>query len=189
MTVTIATEPPIEAVAGDTWQWTVTPSTYTVALGFTLAYRLAGASTLAWDARYVTTSGDTHTVTIPASATALLTPGRYELTALYTGSGAYAGQRFSEACPPVTVRPDPTQQAPGDRLAFAERNLAAVEAALTARLAGDQPEEYTIGNRSVRRMTTTELMRLREQLKAEVRSLRRPTMPRQTIGVRFTRPL
>lgn len=189
MSRTLATTPPTTATAGDTWQWTASSPDFPVSEGWTLSYVIAGVSVLTWDASWVTDDGTEYTVEVPSTATAVLSPGRYEVTRVWTGTSTYAGQRFTETEAPLTVLADPGAVAPGDRVAFAETNLAAVQAAITARLAGDQPEEYTIGNRSVKRMSLAELYAMRTKLQDELRALRAPATPRRTIAVRFARPV
>lgn len=179
---------PLSITAGSTATWTVSSATYPVAEGWALSYAFNGASTLSWSSGYVSNDGSTHTVTLPPAATLPLSPGRYEVTRIWTGSGSYAGQRFDEALPPLTIVADPATQRPGSRLAFAEKNLAAVEAAITARLCGDQPEEYEIGGRSVTKIPIAELRKIRSELAAEVFRLRNPGTMRSTY-VRFTVPV
>ncbi len=185
MAKVVPTVEPVQATAGSTWTWKHASAEFPVSEGWTLSYAIAGKSTLAWSASYISNDGTTHTVAIPASATASIEAGRYEITRIWTGSGSYSGQRFTEDLPPLTVLTDPGTVAPEDRLGFAEKNLAAVEAALSARYAGDEPEEYQIGNRSVRKMSLLDLKRTRAELHAEIRALRGE---RRSLHVRFLRP-
>jgi hypothetical protein len=177
---------PTAATAGSTWLWTASSSDYPVSEGWALSYAILGSSKLTWVAGYVTNDGVTHTVTIPATVTTLFAAGRYEVTRIWTGSGTYAGKVYSESCPPLTVAADPSIASPGDRVAFAEANLWAVESAITARLAGDQPEEYAIGGRSVTKIPLTELFALRGQLSSELWKLRNPAAGNRTLAVRFS---
>lgn len=184
----LATTEPTTATAGATWTWSVSSSTYTAAEGWALSYAILGTSKLSWDAGYVTTSSETRTVVIPATATAVFAAGRYEVTRIWTGSGTYAGRVDLEPCDPLTVAANPTLAAPGDRISFAEANLAAVEKAITARLAGDQPEEYTIGGRSVRKIDLKQLQAMRGSLSAELWRLRNPGRAFRSTAVRFSVP-
>lgn len=183
----VPTSEPIAATAGATWTWTTSSSTYPVSEGWALSYVFAGASTLPWSTGYVTDDGATHTVTIPATVTALLSAGRYEVTRKWTGSATYADRIDLEALAPLAVAVNPLLVAPGDRVTFAEANLAAVEAAITARLAGDQPEEYAIGGRSVRKIDLKELRAMRTSLQSELWKARNPGVVRQHV-VRFSVP-
>lgn len=182
----LATIEPTTATAGATWTWAISSSTYPIADGWALSYAVLGAGKLPWDDAWVTESGETHTVVVPATSTATLTAGRYELTRIWTGSGTYANRVDFEVCAPLTVAANPTTAAPGDRVAFAEANLAAVEKAISARLAGDQPEEYAIGGRSVRKIELGELMAIRGKLSAELWRLRNPGRAFRSMGVRFS---
>ena len=176
---------PTEATAGSTWTWKILSSSYPVAEGWVLSYAVAGLSTLVWSAAWLAADGQT--VTIPAASTSL-DPGRYEITRIWTGAGPYAGQKYTEALPTLAVAPNPSFAAPGDRVRFAEKALAYVEAALLGRYADDMPLEYTIGGRmggrSVRKMDLAELKRARIELQAELRKLSGRT--RRTVRIRFT---
>lgn len=175
---------PTEITAGSTARWSISSTVYSTGEGWVLSYALVGVATLVWSAGYVTSSGDTRTIVLPADATQYLPDGRYECTRIWTGTGDHAGERYTETLPAITVLPDPAQQVAGDRVAFAERNLGHVETAITARLAGDQPEEYQIGGRSVRRMALAELLRLRRDLQGELWRLRHQGQRRQAV-IRF----
>lgn len=188
MAPVIPTGEPTTITAGSTVKWAVVSGTYPASEGWALSYAVNGASTLLWSAGYVTDDGTTYTVTLPASATATLVAGVHELTRIWTGSGSYAGEVYREALPPVTVVADPSTQGPGDRLAFAEQNLAYVEAAITARLKGDVPQEYQIGGRSVTKMSLADLRSMRRDLRAEVWQLRNPGQAFRSTYVRFTVP-
>lgn len=174
---------PTTVTAGSTWTWLLSSGTYPVSEGWTLSYAINGVSRLTWSAAYLAADGET--VTIPATATASIEAGTYELTRIWTGSGTYSGRRDTEACPALQVLHDPATVVAGDRVAFAEANLAAVEAAITARVSGDEPQEYTIGNRSVVKMPLNELLALRAKLRAELWALRNPGQ-RPAMRVRFT---
>lgn len=188
MAPTIPVGEPTSLVAGSTAKWTLSSGTYPVSEGWALSYAFNGASTLAWSSGYVTDDGSTFTVTLSASVTGKLTPGTYEATRIWTGSGSYAGEVYREPLDPILVVADPAQQGPGDRLAFAEVNLKHVEVAITTRLCGDEPEEYEIGGRSVTKMSLAELKKTRAELRSEVWRLRNPGKPYRQIAVRFTVP-
>ena len=176
---------PVRATSGDTWLWTYSSADYPLTEGWTLSYAIRGLSAPAWDATWAVASSNTTTVTIPSAITVALAPGRYELTRIWTGSGTYAGRRDTEACAPLTVVADPAGAGPGDRQTFAEKGLAAVEAAITARLAGDEPSEYSIGDRSVKRMTLADLYAARARLRLEVWRERHPGQSAPSALVRF----
>ena len=60
------------------------------------------------------------------------------------------------------------QPAAFDGRSQAQRDLDAVQAAIRARISGGAVDEYTIGNRRVKRMEMTDLLMLESRLKAEV---------------------
>jgi hypothetical protein len=179
----VPTTEPTQATAGSTMTWRHASGTYPVSEGWTLSYSLNGVSKLTWSAGWVAADGQT--VTIPAASTAVLKAGRYEFTRIFTGSGLFAGQRYTETLPSLSITADPATQAPGAAVATAETNLVAVEAAIARRVAGDEPVEYTIGGRSVTKMSMKELMQLRAMFLAEIRRL---SGRARTRVVRFTQP-
>ena len=188
MAPTVPSVEPTVAAAGSTWTWTASSTEYPVSEGWVLSYSVAGVDVPTWSTGWISNDGSIHTVTIPYGTTATLRPGRYELSRIWTGASAYSGVRYVEALPPLTVTANPSTVAPGDRVAFAEANLAAVEAALTARYAGDQPEEYSIGGRSVKKMSVADLEKSRGRLQAELWRLRHPWIGHRSLAVEFTRP-
>lgn len=156
---------PTQARAGDTWRFKLTDTDYPSSEGWTLSYQINGASKLAWDGSWVATATNTHTITIPASATADLLAGVYEVTRLWTGSGGTAGQVFSVSCPNLAVLPNPTTAGAGDRQSWDEKTLAVVEAVLAGRVT-DDIAMYQIGGRTISKLPLTELLTLRSQLRA-----------------------
>jgi len=171
---------PSSVTAGATWRWDMSSSTYPSDT-YTLSYAIRGRDALVWSAAWAVDTDGVWAVTIPAATTALITAGAYEITRVWT-NGAVV---YLEQLPTLTVAPNPLTAAPGDRVAFAEANLAAVEKAITARLAGDQPEEYMIGGRSVKRMTLLDLKKTRRELQDEVFRLRSGGQTRRRL-IRFT---
>lgn len=61
-----------------------------------------------------------------------------------------------------------TQTAPFDGRTQAKKDLDAVVAAIRAIISNNAVQEYTIGNRSVKKMSMTDLIMLRDQLRYEV---------------------
>lgn len=181
--VTPAIEPTV-ATAGATWTWTLQDPNYPISEGWALSYAINGAGTLTWSGSWVTDDGATFTVAVPAASTAGLPAGRYEVTRIWAGSGTYSGRVDLVGLPSLVVEANPTTAQPGDRIAFAESNLEAVECAIAARLKGDQPEEYSIGGRSVVKMKLIDLYRVRRSLQDELWKLRHPGQTRQRV-IRF----
>lgn len=93
----------------------------------------------------------------------------------------------------LTVQKNLATAAPGfDGRTRAERDLLAVEEAISARISGGVIAEYTIGTRRLRNEPMVELLKLKSDLKLEVMKERRAQMianglgdPRNTY-VRFT---
>lgn len=169
MPPTIPSGEPTDVIIGDTWQWTRGQSDYPVAEGWLLSYGIAGATTLAWKASYVTNDGvATHTVLIPASATAELDPGTYRWAAYVSAaSGLYAGQRYQVDSGVFRVQANLSMAVDGDAQPWAERALVAIEAAISGSLTTNMAE-FQIAGRAVKRYALPDLLRLRAQLKAEL---------------------
>lgn len=180
---------PTSAAAGDTWTWTKAFADYPASDGWTLAYAFRGVSRLDWDTGYVSVSGDTYTIVIPASATADLTAGTYKWVATVT-SGA---ERYTAASGVMTVDPDLTEFAEGDGQSHDELMLSLIEAALQERLTGvadggrGSVENYSVEGRQVSLMSTTELEQLRAKYKQAVWRERHPGVANRQILVGFTK--
>lgn len=186
MAPTVPTIEPETATAGDTWLWTYADGAYQLSEGWTLSYALAGASVLDWDSSWVAASGNVSTITVPATTTADLTPGSYEFSRIWTGSGTYAGRVHSVVLSRLTILPNPQTRAAGEGQTHAERTLAVLEAALEGRLT-DDIESYQIGGRAVSKIPVAELMTLRAKYRLEVWRGRHPGQAYPTAAVRFVR--
>lgn len=184
MAAIIPTSEPTSLIAGATWQWTITSATYPLSEGWALSYTFPGPSAFTWSAGWATDDGATTTITIPAATTAILTGGTYRPVRIWTGSGAYNGEVRYEEVGAIVVQDNPTRQS--GVLSASERNLNAIVCALEARYRGDVPEEYTIGGRSVKKMSIEDLERQRTRYQAEVNALRSPTSTRRVL--RFVAP-
>jgi hypothetical protein len=162
---TVPTTEPTLVTAGDTWRWQHADPTYPAAEGWALSYAINGVDKLAWSASYLSSSGDTHTITIAASATAVLPAGTYELTRIWTGSSGTAGQVFTIRVGNLVVLPNPATAAAGDRQSWEERTLVVVEAVLSGKVTADM-QMYQIGGRTVSKLPLQELLNLRSSLRA-----------------------
>jgi len=170
MAPTIPIGEPNTATAGDTWEWTRSFPDYLPAEGagtWTLSYVIVGAGEVAWQSGWAVADAAGWTVTIPATATAGLAPGRYSWTAILTGGGTLAGRRATPASGVLTVISNPAVASEGDGQTFAEKNLAAVEAVLEGRLTADI-QGYSIDGVAVTAIPFTELLNLRNRLRNEV---------------------
>jgi hypothetical protein len=176
---------PTSARAGDTWTWTKTFSQFAPSEAggtWTLSYLIAGVARLTWSGSWVSTSGSTWTILIPAASTAVLPEGRYEWQAILTGGAGYANQRYvaETGIIAVSVNPD----AVVTRRAFAEEQLAAVETVLGLRL-GSDVESYSIGGRSVSAIPVAQLWQMRRNLRTELWRLNNPGQSLPGRAVRF----
>lgn len=173
MAPTIPCAEPTRLVAGDTWQWTRSFPDYPISEGWALRYAVNGVDVLDWDEAWVADDGSVFTVTIPAAATDLAS-GRYELTAVVVGSGAYAGQRHVAARSTLVVDPNPDSQEGGDRQAWCEKMLAIVESLLLGQVPAGIQAYSLPGGRSVQLMEPAELRTWRRSLRTELYRLRNP---------------
>lgn len=181
---------PQVVTAGDTWQWYAFFRDYAPTEGggtWTLAYAIVGGSKLEWDPSWASAGSGQWTVTIPASATADLPPGRYAWTAILTGGGTLAGQRATPAQGHFTVYANPASLAPGDTVTVAEKNLAAVEAVLSGRITADV-QSWAIAGRSVVAIPVSELYLLRNQFRAEVLRERNAGKALPGVSIAFRQP-
>lgn len=166
---------PTQVRAGDTVSWSVQLSD-TPAPTWTLAYYLQryGADPVTIEA---TASGTDHLVTVPASTTAAWTPGAYAWTARATNGTDVrtVGTGY------LVVLPDPSKA--GDPRTHAERCLASIEKALEASV-GTATVECELDGVRVKK-DRTELLRLRDYYRAEVRASR-GISPVRAIPVRLS---
>ena len=157
----IATIEPTEAVAGDTWEWKKSYSDYP-APTWTLTYY--GRSREHDFSFTAAADGTDHLVTVAKTATAAYKAGLYQLTA-FVSAGS---ERFMVERRLLDVKPDPASTGAGfDPRSHARRVLDAIEAVLENRATKDQ-QEYTIGNRSLKRIPIADLLQFRAQYRAEV---------------------
>jgi hypothetical protein len=164
MTAALATTPPTSATAGDTWTWTDTHSLYPAGDGWVLAYRITGPDVLAWSSGWLTVSGNTSTIVIPAASTVRLRAGRYVVHAEYTLSG----ERHTEACDPLIVAANPATQSAGAYKTQEECELEQVNDAISAMLAGKAVQYYQIGNRQVGNTPLKDLYAIRDALQTKI---------------------
>jgi hypothetical protein len=162
----IPTYEPASFIAGDTVQWTKWLSDYPPADGWTLKYRLVGATAINTGNPYTATvSNGLYAITIPAADTASITSDTpYRLIGwVEKGSERHAIidtviTAFANAATATA-----TQLKTADQL-----TLETIEAAIAARLTSDGIESYTIDGRSTQLMTMLELTALRGVYKGRV---------------------
>jgi hypothetical protein len=181
---------PCSVTAGDSWVWTKSLGDFapTESGGtWALSYAINGKSVLPWSTAYVTDDGSIWTVTIPATVTLNMEPGRYEWSAIVTGGGGYSGERYVAASGVLAILANPATAGEGDRQTFAERTLAVVEAVLEGRASSDM-QSYQIGGRSVVSIPFSELYAMRNKLRVEVFRERNPGQATQMVRFAFRQP-
>lgn len=183
----VPTREPDFVRAGDSWIWSRILGDYPSAEGWTLSYQVSGPGALLWSAAYVTVTGSTYAVNIPASATGVLDPGTYQWALLMTGSGTYAGRRDTVDYGRFDVEPNLATIAPGSIRSHAEKMLAAIESVLEGRVTSDIVS-YAIGSRQVVKMRADELAKWRRHYQWEVYRERNPGKMSATVVTGFSVP-
>lgn len=177
MSETIPLFAPAAFVAGDTVKWRLKTVVYDEhkdpADGWVLTYELrnaTGAFTITG-----TDNGDgTHLVTLTAEASAVYQAGLFH----YQGVITKASVRHIVDRGTFTVRPDFEALSETDARTWAERVLDAIEAVLEGKASQDQLS-YSIGDRSLTRMSWQELLEARQHFQREVRSQARAEAVRE----------
>ena len=151
----------------------------------------SGSYTLTWYARTNTASegativgvaeSDGWRVTVPSSTTADFDAGLWTWQAIATAGALQHTAGRGQFTVKPTLAYTGTPGAFDDR-SRAEIDLEKVEAAIRTLAEGGVVQEYTIGNRSLKRYKMTELLQLRDTLKAEVDRERRAEKVRQGLG-------
>lgn len=156
---------PASFVAGDSWRWLrglgdYPATTYTVTWYFengAFNFNAVG-----------TASGTSHSVTIAAATTSAYTPGRYRW---YARAVDIATGLIKEIVKDedgwLDVIADPAAAGNFDRRTWARRTLEALEATIEGRASQDQLS-MSVAGRSISRLSPTELMQWRTELKKEV---------------------
>ncbi len=152
---------PAEIHAGDTLQFTDSVAEYPAGDGWVLTYSLVNSTTR----HTISGSGSDHSFDIPMATTAAWTPGDYQWVA-FVVSGS---ERFTVGTGRITIRPD-VLTTPADGRTHAEKVLTALEALLEGR-AGRDHMAVTINGRAITRMPITDLIKWRDQYRAELRRI------------------
>lgn len=170
--VTPTTEPTV-LIAGDSWSWTKTLSTYPPSEGWALGYSFRGASTLL-DADVVTSvSGGGYAVAVDKTKTLALVAGAYQWQSYVIGSGAFAGLRYTVDSGILTVIGALSALSGAAGQNHVERVLIKLEAEIEARIAGtgSAHESYSIMGRSIGKIPMEKLLRMRSIYAEKVRRL------------------
>lgn len=150
--------------AGDTLDFTTSVPDYPATEGWTLKYRLAPrAAGTAIDIT-ATADGDDYDVQVAASTTASWAAGYYTWTA-YVELGS---ERYTVGRGQLQIRASSvTLAAATDGRTHARIVLDAINATIEGRATKDQ-QEYTIGNRSLKRTPLADLINLQQLYQAKV---------------------
>lgn len=160
--MTVPSIEPAEITAGDTVTWRRTLADYPASASWVLSYALrSAAGSYDFDA---SASGDDHLVSVAPTTTKGWVPGTYSWAAFVTK----APDRFEVARGTIVVRRNLAAPGPLDDRSHARKVLDAIEAVIERRATKDQ-EEYTIGDRSLKRTPIAELIKLRGIYRGEVR--------------------
>ena len=124
-------------------------------------------------------------VTVPATTTTGFDAGLWTWQAIATNTTPDPDVQYTAGRGQFTVKA--TLEYSGDPGAFddrsrAEIDLGHVEAAIRTLAQGGVVQEYSIGNRSLKRYKLSELLQLRDTLKAEVDRERRAEKVKQGLG-------
>ena len=151
----------------------------------------SGTYTLVWYARTNTASegaaitgvaeADGWRITVPSSTTTNFDAGLWTWQAIATSGALQYTAGRGQFTVKATLEYAGTPGAFDDR-SRAEIDLEKVEAAIRTLAEGGVVQEYTIGNRSLKRYKMSELLQLRDTLKAEVDRERRAEKIRQGLG-------
>lgn len=158
---------PSELTSGDSKTWLDYATTDNLGNAidsslWTLYYKIAGPKTLLLTA---TALGTGWTTSITAAQSITLPAGDYFWQA-YVTKGS---ERVTLSSGPIKILQDIGTAADGyDGRTQIKRDLDAVKAAMRAIIAGGAVEEYTIGNRSLRKMRMSELIILEAKLLTEL---------------------
>lgn len=153
-----------EFTVGDTLEFLTTVDLYPPADGWTFKIRIVPISgSTAAIALTGTTYGTDYLISVAPVTAATWTAGEYSWASWVEKAGA----RHVVESGLVTFLPDPLIVTSNDTRTHARIVLDAIEAVIEGRATLDQ-EEYTIGNRSLKRTPARELLALRDRYKAMV---------------------
>jgi len=150
--------------AGDTLNFTAVVSDYPATGGWTLKYHLAPRVSGSVIDITATASGSDYLVQVSSSTTGGWAAGYYTWSAYVEK----AGERYTVSRGQLEIRAASASMAAGvDNRTHARKVLDAIRAVIENRATLDQ-QEYTIGNRSLKRMTGDELQRLEKSYATRV---------------------
>lgn len=181
---------PTTIVAGDTVQFTKGLGDFSALDGWVLKYRLFGpVGTAATPLVDKTVTGAVQgggwlVAFAPADTAAINADGTFRLV----GQVSLSGETHTIYDAVVVIDANPLTTTPVASQTHADRALALIEAAIEKRLPADM-EHYQIDGKSVGKIETRQLMRLRARYRHEVWRQRHPTLaaPQRTVVFSATR--
>ncbi len=152
-------------VAGDTWDWSLAVDGYPATDGWTLKYyltpRIAGTQIVLTAA--TASDGLGYRVQVSPATSAGYAPGMYEWRARVEKAGAEVTvAQFS-----LVIQAKVAGLTASDNRSHARKVLDAIEALIETKGTADVIE-YSIGSRSIKKMTTAELLPWRDKYRWEV---------------------
>jgi hypothetical protein len=157
----IPTKEPEVITAGDTVKWTRQYGDYPASAGWQLSYYLRvpnQAPKVIAFATEITASGDSFAVVIPASTSANFTQGNYKWAAFVTKGE----ERFEVGTGVMLIKPNLATNTPTDDRSHVQKVYEALCAVIENRATADD-QSYTIGGRSLTRMTVRELLDFKKE--------------------------
>ena len=150
-------------IVGDTLNFLTSVPDYPASEGWTLTFRLVPRTSGTAIEFSATAEGVDYRSTVSASTTDGWAAGEYSWASYVTLSG----ERYTVETGTITLLPDPGVATTLDSRSHARIVLENIEAVIEGRATTDQ-QEYTIGQRSLRRMTVDDLIKLRTRYRNEV---------------------
>ncbi|MDQ6771152.1 MAG: hypothetical protein M3Z54_14340 [Gemmatimonadota bacterium] len=166
------TEPQI-LVAGDTWAWNKTLASYPPAEGWTLGYAIRGQSVLANTDVVVATSGAGYAVSVAKAKTAPLISGAYQWQSFVDKA---SGEHYTVEQGVFQIVASMSAVVDNSAVRHVERVLAKIELEIEARITGtgSSHESYSINGRSMMKIPTDKLIRMRTIYQAKIFRLNNP---------------
>lgn len=151
-------------VAGDSLNFTTAGGDYPASAGWSLVYKLIPLTTGTPITITSAASGDDHLVQVSTTTTAAYTAGQYSWVCYATKSG----ERQTLQQGQITIQADPSNATALDGRSFAAKTIAAIESWMQNRDPG--VAEYTVQGRAMKYWSPADLLKLRNQLQAELRA-------------------
>jgi len=166
--------------AGDNLSFTDEVPEFKSSDGWTLKYRLAPMDAAAAVIDLTATgTGTAYKIQVGPTVTATWAAGAYNWARWIERPG----ERYTLARGSITIQPNPAAAAAGfDPRTQEEKDLAAVESIIRARLEGGAVLEYAINGRSLKRESMAALLDLKSRLQAVVARQRRAEAAANGLG-------